>query len=403
MELLRRYAELVVRVGVDLRPGHDLLVDCSVEHAPFARALADAGYAAGARYVDVAYDDKPVRAARVAHAPEESLSYTPHWLVDRVARAAESGAAVVAVGGDPHPRLFDALDPSRVALARLRELTTARMGAILSGRVSWTVVCCPTEGWAEAVLGAPDVARLWEAVAYAVRLDEPDPVDAWRVHMAALDARAQVLNELRLDAVRLRGPGTDLTVGLGPHSRWATGGNETADGRRFVANLPTEEVLTTPHRDRAAGVVRATRPLSLGGVLVEGLELRFGDGRIVEARADSGFAVVERELESDEGARRLGELALVDGSSRVGRTGLTFLHTLYDENATCHIAYGQSAGAVDAGADELPPDEQRARGINQSRLHTDFMVGGPEVNVDGLLADGAVVPLLRDDVWQLAG
>ena len=253
----------------------------------------------------------------------------------------------------------------------------------------------------ETVFGEPDVARLWEAVAHAVRLDEADPVAAWQAHVAMLEARTQALADLGLDAVRLRGPGTDLTVGLGAHSRWAHGLNETADGRRFVANLPTEEVLTTPHRDRTEGTVRSTRPLVLAGVVVEGLTLRFERGVVVDATADRGFEVVARELEADDGARRLGELALVDGSSRVGRTGLTFFHTLYDENATCHIAYGQSAGAVDDEAEALAPDEQLARGINQSRLHTDFMVGGPEVAVDGLLADGTEIPLIRDDVWQL--
>jgi len=399
--LLARYAELVVRLGVDLQPGSDLLVDCSLEQAAFARALADAGYRAGARYVDVVYDDKPIRAARIEHAAEETLALTPPWLVERIRNAAATGAAVVAVGGDPHPRAFDGLDPARVALARMPELITARMQALLGGDVSWTVVCAPTPGWADAIFGEPDVERLWEAVAHATRLDEPDPVAAWQSHLRRLDERAAALNELGLDAVHFHGPGTDLTVGLGPHSRWAFGQNETSDGRRFVANLPTEEVLTTPHRERTDGVVRSTRPLSLGGVLVEGLTLRFEAGRVVDAGADRGFDVVARELDADEGARRLGELALVDGTSRVGRTGLTFLHTLYDENATCHIAYGQSAGAVDEAAEALSPEEQLARGINQSRLHTDFMVGGPEVDVDGIRADGTVVPLLREDVWQL--
>jgi aminopeptidase len=401
MDYLERYAELVLRVGLDLREGEDLLVDCAVEHAPFARALAEVGYRGGARHVDVHYEDKPVRAARIAHAPDDALDYTPPWLLERIMRAGELGAAMVQVGGDPHPRAYDDLDPARVALARDPELLTARLRTLLGGTVSWTVVCVPTEGWAQTVLGEPDVARLWEAVAHAVRLDEADPVAAWQAHVAMLEARTQALADLGLDAVRLRGPGTDLTVGLGAHSRWAHGLNETADGRRFVANLPTEEVLTTPHRDRTEGTVRSTRPLVLGGVVVEGLTLRFERGVAVDAAADRGFEVVARELEADDGARRLGELALVDGSSRVGRTGLTFFHTLYDENATCHIAYGQSAGAVDEEAEALAPDEQLARGINQSRLHTDFMVGGPEVEVDGMLADGTEIPLIRDDVWQL--
>ena len=401
MDYLERYAELVVQVGLDLREGQDLFVDCAVEHAPFARALAGAGYRAGARHVDVHYEDKPVRAARIAYAPQDALEYSPPWLVERIHRAGELGAAMVQVGGDPHPHAYDDLDPSRIALARDPELLTARLRTLLGGAVSWTVVCVPSEGWARTVLGEPDVARLWEAVAHAVRLDEADPVAAWQAHVAMLEARTQALADLGLDAVRLRGPGTDLTVGLGAHSRWAHGLNETSDGRRFVANLPTEEVLTTPHRDRTEGTVRSTRPLVLGGVVVEGLALRFEGGVVVDASADRGFEVVARELDADDGSRRLGELALVDGSSRVGRTGLTFFHTLYDENATCHIAYGQSAGAVDEEAEALAPEEQLARGINQSRLHTDFMVGGPEVDVDGLLADGTEIPLIRDDVWQL--
>ena len=401
MAYLQRYAELVVQVGLDLREGQDLFVDCAVEHAPFARALAEAGYRTGARHVDVHYEDKPIRAARIAHAPHDALEYTPPWLVERITRAGELGAAMAQVGGDPHPHAYDDLDPARVALARDPDLLAARLRTLLGGSVSWTVVCVPTEGWARTVLGEPDVARLWEAVAHAVRLDEADPVAAWQAHVAMLEARTQALADLGLDAVRLRGPGTDLTVGLGAHSRWAHGLNEADDGRRFVANLPTEEVLTTPHRDRTEGTVRSTRPLVLGGVVVEGLTLRFERGVVVDASADRGFEVVARELEADDGARRLGELALVDGSSRVGRTGLTFFHTLYDENATCHIAYGQSAGAVDEEAEALAPEEQLARGINQSRLHTDFMVGGPEVEVDGLRADGTEVPLIRDDVWQL--
>jgi aminopeptidase len=235
-----------------------------------------------------------------------------------------------------------------------------------------------------------------------VRLDEPDPAAAWREHLEHLAARADALNALGLDAVRFHGGGTDLTIGLLPHSVWRYADATTPAGRRFVPNMPTEEVLTTPDRRRADGVVRATRPLGLQGTLVRGLELRFAGGRIVEARAETGVEVVRAQLATEEGARSLGELALVDGTSRVGRTGLTFLNTLLDENATCHLAYGHTAGCVTDEVSELPAERQAELGVNQSSIHTDFMVGGPEVAVDGLRADGTVVPLLRNDVWQLA-
>jgi aminopeptidase len=233
-----------------------------------------------------------------------------------------------------------------------------------------------------------------------VRLDEDDPSAAWRDHVQQLDARALSLNELGLDAVRFHGAGTDLLVGLLPHSEWHCGGH-AIDGRRFVANMPTEEVFVTPDRNRADGVVRATKPLPLNGAVVQGLEVRFRDGAIIGVDADSGADVVRQQVALDEGAARLGEVALVDEGSRVGKTGLTFFNTLFDENAACHIAYGQSAGAVEKDVEALDGEGQVALGVNQSTIHTDFMVGGPEVDVDGILADGTTVPLLRRDVWQL--
>jgi aminopeptidase len=400
-ERLAEYARLVIEVGTNLQRDQDLVILAQPEHVELVRAIARAGYGAGARTVGALYSDPHLKRAQVQFAPEDALGWTAPWMLAMLDHYDENDGALVSITGDPYPELLGDLDPARLARATPRAQGARLMESINARRMSWTVVAHPNEGWARQVFGEPDLDRLWEAVANAMRLDSDDPTAAWHNHATKLDDRATLLTTRRFDAIRFHGNGTDLTVGLSPRANWKGATETTVAGVRHINNMPTEEVFTTPDRRRTEGTVRSTRPLVLDGTVVRDLELRFVNGKVVDVQASTGKAFLRDRLNTDEGASFLGELALVDGESRVGQTGIVFCETLFDENATCHIALGASYAVGIKGGETMRPDELEALGFNVSTTHMDFMIGGPEVAVDGVEPDGTVVPILRDDVWQL--
>jgi aminopeptidase len=400
-EALEEYARLVLSVGSNLRHGQDVVVWASVEHVPFVRAIARVAYRQGARSVEVLYSDDQLTRAQVLHSEEQFLGFTPPWEVAHVEDMDARRVALISVKS-PNFEAVEGLDGARITRAEQREFRHAVRRSTDANLITWTVVAYPTESWARRVLGEPDVRGLWTLIREAVRLDEPDPVAAWEEHIERLEQRREQLDARRFDALRYRGPGTDLLVGLLPQSTWRGARSFTAEGQRFVANMPTEEVFTTPDCRRTEGTVRATRPLVLrSGTVVEGLEFEFSSGRITDVRATSGEEEIKGQVAFDDGASMLGEVALVDAASRIGRFEGTFFNLLFDENALSHLAFGHAYLDATTGLEGRSDEELQELGVNRSAMHTDFMVGGPEVEVDGIEPGGAAVPLLRDNVWQL--
>ena len=394
----RRLAELAVAVGANVQ--HDQIVSVSayLGDEELAREMAAVAYQAGARFVDVTYFDPYAKRARIEHAREETLDFVPSWLGERMLELGRQRVARISLASPAPPDALAGLDPERAGRDQLPFLKEV-MPIINERLVNWTVIPSPTLAWAALVYpdldAAPALERLWADVEHVCRLDEPDPRGAWAARAEELQSIAEWLTELRLDALRFEGPGTDLTVGLFDGARWQTALSETVDGIVHLVNIPTEEVYTTPDPARAEGVVRSTRPLALAdGPVVCGLEIRFEAGRAVAIDAEEGGEILRGRAAIDEGAARLGEVALVDRESRVGRLGTTFYETLLDENAVSHIALGD-------GDPEIAGPESESR-RNESAIHIDFMIGDDDVDVTGLTRDGAEIPILRSEAWQSA-
>ncbi|MBV8550139.1 MAG: aminopeptidase [Acidobacteriaceae bacterium] len=397
-------AEVAVRIGLGLKPGQELVMTAPIDTLPLSRAITEQAYKAGASLVTTLFSDEEATLLRFRHAADESFDYAAEWLQDGVAAAYRSGAARLAITGS-NPALLAGQDPDKVARANLALSKASRgpLELITRHKINWTIVPCATPAWAAQVFPGetPEraVARLWDAIFASMRLDGPDPVAAWRAHDANLHKRAQFLNDRRYAALHFRGSGTDLRVGLADDHLWLGGGTLGRNGAYCIPNMPTEEVFTTPHKDRVEGTVRATKPLSYQGMLIENIQVRFEAGRIVEASATQGETILESMIGSDDGARRLGEVALVPASSPISKSGLLFWNTLFDENAASHIALGQAYSTCLRDAESLSPDELAAKGANDSLIHVDWMIGSPEMNVDGIAADGASEPLMRNGEW----
>ena len=400
--LLENYARLVVRVGVNVQPGQEVVINALPEQADAARAIAGEAYRVGASRVSIQYDDPYLQRAAVEHAPEELLGTSQEHTLAQVRAWKDSKPALISLTGNPHPTLMEGLDPTRLAKSTPIDLIQQVMPLINTSKVAWTVVGAPTKGWADSV-GVADVTQLWEAVATAMRLDQADPVAAWQAHVAKLKARATILNGHQFDRIRYRGPGTDLTLGLSPQSRWVGGSVENDEGVEFVPNMPTEEVFVSPDWRRAEGVVTTSAPFFLAtmGALVEDLALEIRDGTITGATAARGAEAVQAQFELIPRSRHFGEVAIVDADSAVAATGLVYKDMLFDENVGSHVAWGMGYTIAMDGSLDLTPEQRVAEGLNQSDTHVDIVIGSPEVQIDGIHADGSVVPVTRGDEFVL--
>ncbi|EJF98883.1 hypothetical protein MEI_00050 [Bartonella vinsonii subsp. arupensis Pm136co] len=403
-EMLNRLAEITVKVGLNLQEGQDLILTAPVSALPFVRRIAYHAYKVGAGVITPLFSDDMLSLTRFENAHTASFDCAPSWLYEGMAKAFENGAARLAIVGD-NPLLLSNQDFDKVA--RLNKATSMAyqpaLKEISNFAMNWSIVAYPTAGWAETVFPSlplhESIKKLADAIFSASRVTEEDAVHAWTMHNATLKQRSSWLNEQRFSALHFTGPGTDLMVGLADNHEWHGGASIAKNGVVCNPNIPTEEVFTTPHAHKVEGFVRSTKPLSYQGALIDNIEVRFEEGRIVDARASTGQEVLQQVLQSDEGASRLGEVALVPHSSPISRSGLLFYNTLFDENAACHIALGQCYSKCFLDGASLTAEEIAARGGNKSVIHIDWMIGSGEIDIDGITQDDTKVPVFRKGEW----
>jgi aminopeptidase len=403
-EKLASYASLIVEVGLNLQAGQQLMVSAPIEASPLLARVTEIAYKCGARYVHPFYSDDAVTLARFRYAPRDSFSFYPEWLARGMLEMVENNGARLSITGND-PDLLKGQDGDAIAAAQKGSQTALKpfMGKIMKDAVNWCVVATATPAWADKVFpDAPEGERvdlLWDAIFRAVRADREDAVANWQTHVAELEARRGHLNARRYSALHYRAPGTDLLLGLADGHIWKGGTSQNEAGTTFVANLPTEEVFTAPHRARVEGTVSSSKPLSYGGQLIENFSLTFKEGRVVDAKAAQGEDALQRLLATDDGATRLGEVALVPHSSPISQSGLLFYNTLFDENAASHLALGRAYRFCAEGGTTMSDDEAQAVGLNDSLAHVDFMIGSGEMEIVGVREDGSEEPVMRAGEW----
>jgi aminopeptidase len=409
-EMLQKYAEAIVKVGLNLRSGQRLIITLAAtrgvphQFAPLVREVAKAAYAVGAKYVDVIWSDEEMLRLRAQFAPRDSFDEYPTWQIDAIMKMIKNGDSLLSITG-ANPDLLGGLDPEVVGMIQKAHLQNFGKVSekVTTNAINWCVVAAAGEEWAKKVFPklTPQNAqkKLWKAIFETARIAQPDPIAAWETHIVNLHKRAKYLQAKQYTALHYSAPGTDFTLGLPNGHLWISAQSVAQNGVAFTANMPTEEVFTLPDRNRADGVVTATFPLSYGGTLIEDFQVTFENGRVVKVNAKKGEAALQKLVDTDEGSHRLGEVALVPASSPVAQRGHLFYNTLFDENASCHIAIGRGYRFTLIGGEELSDEEFMSAGGNVSLNHVDFMIGSPKMDIDGVKQDGSHEPVMRQGEW----
>ncbi|MCC5889744.1 MAG: aminopeptidase [Alkalibacterium sp.] len=402
---LKKYADLIVNTGVNVSEGHTVVLSVDVDQAPLARLVTEAAYKKGAKEVVVKWTDDIITRSTFTHAPEEVVANVPQYKVDESLDHIEKGASRISLRSSD-PDSLKGLDSDKIAAAQKANgrAFSAMRKATQSNKVSWVVAAAAGEKWAEKVFpeletSEEQVDALWDAIFKAIHLYDEDPVATWTEKDKTLESKADELNKEQFVALHYTAPGTDLTVGLPKGHRWEGAGSLNVRGERFMANMPTEEVFSAPDANRVDGVVVSTKPLSYAGTVIEGMTFTFKDGKVESVTADQGEDVLKKLIETDEGAARLGEVALVPDASPISQSGLTFFNTLFDENASNHLALGSAYAFNLEGGTEMSEDELKEAGLNRSDVHVDFMIGSNEMDIDGIREDGSRVPVFRKGAW----
>lgn len=405
-QLLEKYAELTIKIGLNIQEGQKLLVRSPISSAPFTRKVVKKAYEAGAKDVVVLWNDDDVTRIRYDLAPEESFQEFPAYYVKAHEDAVEENWALLSVIA-ANPDLLKGVPAERIATANKamgQAMDTFRR-AIQSDKISWSIVAIPSEAWAEKVFPGlseeEGVEALWNAIFKATRVDMENPIAAWEGHIATLSEKADFLNEKKFKTLHFQAPGTDLTIELPEKHLWCAAGSVNEKGASFVANIPTEEVFTLPAKEGVNGTVSSTKPLSYGGNLIENFSITFEKGRIVDYKAEAGYETLKHLIETDEGSHYLGEVALVPHSSPISASNLTFFNTLFDENASVHLAIGSAYAFNLDGGKTMSKEELAKNGANESITHVDFMVGSGEMNIDAIAEDGSKTPIFRNGEWAL--